>query len=146
MTADQIIWRDPGSGSRTEEEWNRLVEHLLQSLSAFLRQQIVLIEREVLDSEALFCRIRSAATIGGPLSIGWEGRLGLEVIEGQSHVSVSLFLFSQGRRLSAALQAGSYLELVYERTSDGTGQWRSDGWQEDIYDEYRFIDTYSGDL
>jgi len=143
MFIDDQIWSLSSQG-RTEEVWSAIIQHLVSALGDYLQQEVKLLEKSVIDGEALWSRIRGASTFGGVFAVGWEGRLGMEIIENKPFVSASVFLFSQGRRLSVSGQAGSYLELVYERADNGEGRWRSLGWLEDIYDEFASIDKVLG--
>jgi len=150
ISIDRIIWELPTNYTRTKEEFSAIIEHLVNTLSEYLQQQIEIvdktIEESIVDNESFCCCIRSAASFGGPLSIAWEGRLGMEAIEGKPLVSVSLFLFSHNKRLNIVGQQGSYVDLVYGRHNSGRGGWHFQGWEEDVYGEYEDIDEYSGDL
>lgn len=107
-----------------------LVDRLAECLGIELGSSLVTV---VADGFA--CRVRGGFATGGMLQLEWYGGLGMERIRGRSHVSASLFLFSQGRRLSIAGQQRSRLGLVFVPGRDG-GWWSSEGWQDDVRGEY----------
>ncbi len=146
LTIDEMIRNPPGEGPRTSEEWSRIVDHLVHSLGMHLNQSVhsptQSVDEAVIDKEALCWPIQSAMVSSDPLAFSWTGTLGLEVIDGTTYVSASLFLFSHGRRLSVTRGHGSFFELVYEFDRNGVGHWRTLGWQDDSLGEYDDYDTY----
>ncbi|EDX77568.1 hypothetical protein MC7420_2892 [Coleofasciculus chthonoplastes PCC 7420] len=147
---EQKLWQIPMKVNSTKEDFSEIIIFLISKLSDYLQQQIEIIdktiEESIVDEESFCCCIRSARSLGGPLTIAWEGRLGMEPIEGKACVSASLFLFSQNNRLAVTGQESSYLELVYEPSDNSEGRWRSQGWLEDVYGEFESINQYSGQL
>lgn len=144
-TVDEEIWQVPTTGKRKNEEWSAIIDYLVKTLENYLQQKIEItdesIEASIVDDEAICCSIRSASSFGGILNITWEGRLGMELIEGKPSISASLFIFSNNRRLVVAgHEEGSYVELVYEQLENNKGNWCSLGWLEDIYGEFKYID------
>lgn len=142
LTVDEKIWQVPTTGKRKNEEWSAIIDYLVKTLENYLQQKIEItdesIEASIVDDEAICCSIRSASSFGGILNIAWEGRLGMELIEGKPSISASLFIFSNNRRLVVAgHEEGSYVELVYEQLENNKGNWRSLGWLEDIYGEFK---------
>jgi len=135
------------NGKRSKQEWRAIRQHMVDSLGEYLQQPIEIIdssiEESIVDDEALCCAIRSLPT-NSPLALTWEGRLGMDIIEEKPYVSTSLFLFSQGERITTAEQTSSYLELVYEPSESTQGAWRTLGWIEDIYGEFEHITEYTG--
>ena len=133
--------------TRSKEEWRAIRQYLISSLGEYLQQPVEVvdasIEESIVDDEALCCVIRSLPT-DSPLALTWEGRLGLDIIEEKPYVSTSLFLFSQGERITTTEHTSSYLELVYEPTESTPGAWRTLGWIEDIYGEFAHITEYTG--
>ncbi len=150
ISIDQIIWQIHPDYRWTKDEFSRIIHDLVKSLSDYLQQPIEILDEtlqaSIVDEESFCCSICSGTYLGGPLAVAWEGRLGMEPINGKPSVSASLFLFSQNKRLSVVNQEGSYIELVYEMSEGDNGSWRSLGWLEDIYGEYKGIDEYSCEL
>ncbi len=146
LIIDHMIRNPSAEGPRTSEEWSKIIDHLVHSLSTHLKQAVISptksADEAVIDKEALCLPVRSATISSDPFAISWTGTLGLEIIDGKPYVSASLFLFSQGRRLSVVRGHGSVLELVYEFDSNGVGDWRDRGWEADEFGEYDDYDTY----
>ncbi len=140
------IWQLSTKGQRTKEEWLAIVDYLVKRLEDYLQQQIEIIDKKIealiIDEEAISCSIRSAVSFGGLLALAWEGRLGMELVEGKPYVSALLFLFSQNKRLAVVGQEASYIQLVYEQSDSSEGFWRYQGWLEDVYGEFEDIDEY----
>jgi hypothetical protein len=122
-----------------EAQWREVAVYLGERLREFLGFEVRVEPMTLLELDAFSCRLRGGAAFGGALQLEWSGVLGMEPIEDQSHVSASLFLFSQRRRLQLAGQLGSSLELVFERREDGPGQWINLGWHDDVYGEYEGV-------
>ena len=109
MEHDKLIWQTPPYDHRSDKDWSIIIEHLVTSVGEYLQQQAVIMSSEVVDNEALFCRIRSASQFCGPLALAWEGRLGIDIIEDKPYVSASIFLFSQRKRLVLTSQSDPIL-------------------------------------
>ena len=131
-----ILW---GSRPLTEADGRDVVMRLVSRLTDFLHQDIDVVDFNLVDDESFTCRVAGRSRFGGPLALEWWGILGMEPIEGAPHVSGTLFLYSMGQRLGMAAPKGSTIELVYERSSEGGGAWRSLGWVVDTYDEWEGI-------
>ncbi len=143
FSVEQLIWQAPPGWQRTQAEFSVIIERLVEALSEYLQQQIETVdqtlEESIIDDESFCCSIRSSNTFATPFDLAWEGILGMELIEGEPHVSASIFLFSKDSRLGLVGHEGSYLELVYQRSDIGAGYWSSLGWIDDIYGEFNNI-------
>jgi hypothetical protein len=124
----------------SEAQWRETAVYLGERLRDFLGFEVIAEPMTLLEFDAFSCGLHGGAAFGGVLQLEWCGVLGMEPIDGRSHVSASLFLFSQRRRLRLAGQLGSSLELVFERRDDGPGQWVSLGWHDDVYGEYEGVE------
>ncbi|MGB1253623.1 MAG: hypothetical protein ACPG8W_23635 [Candidatus Promineifilaceae bacterium] len=128
------------------KEWKEIQQHLLCSLSTFLKREIFLehlsIEDSIVDTSSMASVIYSAPLPNDAFSLGLEGRLGVELIGGKPETSAFLFLFSNGKRMSVLHHPeGSYFFLRYIEI-EGVGKWEDMGWQEDIYGEFEDIDMF----
>lgn len=126
----------------TLDEWASLVYFLLNTLSDHFGQAFNIIAADTVDEESFSCWIHSSKSFGGPLSLMWLGKLGMETIgdERIPHVSATLFLFSQDKRLNIPNYESSYFYLSYEHSHKNKGKWELGEWLEDIYGEYDYID------
>jgi len=119
------------------------IDLLAASFAAHLGQQVTIVDSSGMTPDGFACFIRSPAPAGPTLQVAWEGVLGMKYIDGRPDISVSLFLFSRGRRLRLDdHHPGSYLEIVYEGPLDGSGTWRDLGWLHDGFGEFEAYDRY----
>jgi hypothetical protein len=150
ILVEEKIWYTATDLKRSNTEWSEIVNYLIPSLEDYLQQPIKIldetIEQSIVDGQAICCSICSYVLSNHPFEIAWEGRLGIDTIDGKTIISVSLFLFSHNKRLCVAGQTGSYLELVYEKFENSKGAWRSLGWLEDVYGEFEDISEFSGKM
>lgn len=123
------------------DRWRTTIDALVASLAEHLGQQVTVVNTTEME-DAFSCLVRGPKPSGPTLQVAWEGVLGMEQIEGKPDVSVSLFLYSRGRRLRLDDQRGSYLELVHDGPLDGRGTWRDLGWLQDDFGEFEAHDHY----
>jgi len=123
--------------------WRPAIDALVASLAEHLGQPVTVVNAGEVD-DGFSCLVRGPAPSGPTLLVAWEGVLGMAQHDGTPHVSVSLFLYSRGRRLRLDDQPGSYLELVYDGPLDGGGTWRDLGWLQDDFGEFEAHDRYGG--
>jgi hypothetical protein len=109
---------------------------LCDQLSGLLGAQLDVEDSTIVDGTALSITVSSRGETAGPLRIRYRGIVGLESIDDAPYVSAVLFVYSAGARLSVGADEASYLAFVYERSGDGVGQWRLEGWRSDEYGEY----------
>lgn len=121
--------------------WRSTIDALTATLAEHLGQQVTVVNLTELD-DGFSCLIRGPEPSGSTLQVAWEGVLGMQHIDGEPHASVSLFLYSRGRRLRLDDQRGSYLELVHEGPLNGEGTWRDLGWLQDDFGEFEAHDHY----
>ena len=142
---DELIWQR--RRALTSSDFEQIVSHLVSALSSFLECPITKLEsvqEAVVDAESFCCSVRSETSMGGPLNLAWEGRLGMQPVGPgkKAWVSASLFLFCFGSRMAVQGHTGSYLELVYELDAMRKGRWRIFGWELDVYSEYTDVDYF----
>lgn len=147
-TPKDYLWQLKRESYLTKVVWTGIIKSLVKSLSEFLATSVELNEmsaEDICDGDIrVIALVHSAKPFGGPLSVAWQGALAVELHEDRPYVSASLFLFCLGKRLSVAdHKMGSYVELIHEPTSVGSGQWRVLGWLRDTYGEYEDIDECS---
>ncbi|HET6870663.1 MAG TPA: hypothetical protein VFH80_32430 [Solirubrobacteraceae bacterium] len=109
---------------------------LCDQLSGLLGVELEVEDSTIVDGTALSVTVISRGEFGGPLRLRYRGIVGLESIDDAPYVSAVLFVYSAGLRLSVGGDEASYLAFVYERSDDGAGHWRLDGWHNDEYGEY----------
>jgi hypothetical protein len=126
----------------TEQRWYEIAAYLIVRLSTFLGVEVAGEPITIGRSNAVTFGIHGAAALGGELGVEWSGILELAMVDGETQISASLFLFSRRLRLQIAGQHGSSLRLLYERSQEGPGpgQWVVLGWHEDLYGEYQDIE------
>lgn len=105
-------------------------------LAGFLGVELDVEDSTIVDGTALSVTVSSRDEFGGPLRLRYRGIIGSASIDDAPYVSAVLFVYSAGARLSVGDDEASYLAFVYERSSDGGGQWRLEGWRSDEYGEY----------
>lgn len=127
------------------EQWQVKLNDLVESLGQLLETPVRVIEASAVGEDSFSSYIRSALPPKGVFGITWEGLLGQELIEGRPHISASLFLFSQGKRLTVYGDTGGSIELIYEESESGRVGWRSVGWAEDTFGEYAAFSEYVND-
>lgn len=125
---------------QSEAQWRELAEHLTAQLALLFGAPAVAEPLTLAERGGFSCRVRGDGAIGGALQLEWSGILRMLPGDGQPQLSASLFLFSRGRRMQAAGQLGSSLELVFEPSATGASRWVILGWHEDIYGEYEGIE------
>ena len=119
-----------------DRDWSEIIAYLVTRLSSYLGHEVRLGDLSHQEPEAFGCAIEGRIAIGGAFAIEWTGRLALQRLDGISHVSATLLLFSRKRRLQVAGHSGSMLELQFEPRPHGAGEWISHGWHEDLYGEW----------
>ncbi|MGH3241358.1 MAG: hypothetical protein ACRDNL_13345 [Spirillospora sp.] len=128
---------------RPSGRWRETIDALAASLAAHLGQEVTVVKATE-HGDAFSCLVRGPKPSGPTLQMAWEGVLGMDYYEGKPDISVSLFLYSRGRRLRLDDQPGSFLEIVYEGPFDGSGTWRDEGWLQDDLGEFEGHDHYGG--
>ena len=123
--------------------WRSAIEAMTASFGAHLGQQATVVNSSEFE-DGFSCLLRGPAPSDPTLQVAWEAVLGMQEVDGKPDVSVSLFLYSRGRRLRLDDQPGSYLEIVYDGPLDGTGTWRDEGWLQDDFGEFAAHDHYGG--
>ncbi|WP_280426101.1 hypothetical protein [Nocardia carnea] len=121
--------------------WRATIDNLVAGLADHLGEPVTVIDAEEME-DAFSCLIRGPEPTGPSLQVAWKGVLGMQFIDEQPDISVSMFLFSRGRRLRLDDEPGSYLEIVYEGPADGSGTWRDLGWLQDDFGEFAAYDRY----
>jgi hypothetical protein len=111
-------------------------EVLCEQLSGLLGVELEIEDSTIVDGAALSVTVSSRGEVGGPLRLRYRGIVGLESIDDAPYISAVLFLYSSGVRLSLDGDEASYLAFAYERSGDGAGHWRLQGWRSDEYGEY----------
>ncbi|MGK8524311.1 hypothetical protein ACRS6B_23405 [Nocardia asteroides] len=134
MTVDNGPEETPG-------RWRSAIDALADSLAAHLGEQVTVVDAGEME-DGFSCFLRGREPSGPTLQLAWEGVLGMHYSDGKPKISVSLFLYSRGRRLRLDDQPGSYLEIVYEGPLDGSGTWRDLGWLRDDFGEFEAHDRY----
>ncbi|CAM4484363.1 hypothetical protein NONI108955_33900 [Nocardia ninae] len=134
---------DDGPDDNPAVRWLSAINALAGSLATHLGQQVNVVDSGEME-DAFSCLLRGPEPSSPSFQVTWEGVLGMQYTDGQPRVSVSLFLYSRGRRLRLDDQPGSYLEIVYEGPLDGSGTWRDLGWLRDDFGEFEAYDHYSG--
>jgi hypothetical protein len=115
--------------------WRQEIAAIADSLSQHLRQRVeVLGATEMVEAFSVSVRGPAASPTG--FGLAWNGVLGMQVIDGRPHISVSVFFYSRGERIRLAEHDGSYIELELDGRLDGSGTWRALGRLEDEYGEY----------
>ncbi|MFC9432169.1 hypothetical protein [Nocardia sp. NPDC057030] len=125
----------------TSGRWLPTIDALADSLAAYLGERVIVVDPGEM-ADAFSCLIRGAEPTSPFFQVAWEGILGMEHRHGQPSVSVTLFLYSRGRRLRLDNQPGSFLEIVYDGALDGSGTWRALGWLPDDLGEFEAHDRY----
>ncbi|QBS39432.1 hypothetical protein [Nocardia sp. CS682] len=138
MTVDDGLEEESAAG-----RWLPAINALADSLATHLGEQVNVVDSGEME-DAFSCLLRGPEPSSPSFQVTWEGVLGMHYTDGQPRVSVSLFLYSRGRRLRLDDQPGSYLEIVYEGPLDGSGTWRDLGWLRDDFGEFEAYDRYSG--
>lgn len=136
MMVDDGLEDNPPSG-----RWLSTIDALAESLAAHLGEQVTVVDPGEME-DAFSCLIRGTEPTSPFFQVAWEGILGMEHRHGRPAVSVTLFLYSRGRRLRLDSQSGSFLEIVYEGALDGSGTWRDLGWLQDDLGEFEGYDSY----
>ena len=122
--------------------WASAIDALAASLAAHLGEEVTVVDHG--EMEDGFSSLVRGPKPSGPLQLAWKGILGMQEIEGQPDVSLTMFLYSRGRRVRLDDQRGSYVELVYAGPLDGSGTWRDLGWLQDDFGEFDGHDYYRG--
>lgn len=98
ILVEEKIWYTATDLKRSNTEWSEIVNYLIPSLEDYLQQPIKIldetIEQSIVDGQAICCSICSYVLSNHPFEIAWEGRLGIDTIDGKTIISVSLSLIS----------------------------------------------------
>ncbi|MCM6774109.1 hypothetical protein NDR87_11560 [Nocardia sp. CDC159] len=136
MTVENGPDADPTSG-----RWRSTIDILAASLATHLDEQVTVLDAGEME-DGFSSLIRGPEPSSPFLQVAWDGILGMQRIDGQPYVSVTMFLYSRGRRLRLDDQSGSFLSIAYEGPLDGSGTWRDLGWLQDDFGEFESYDRY----
>jgi hypothetical protein len=120
------------------------IKYLVKRLEGYLQSKLILNTSQDEISEEGFCWTFKSANINAflqPFSITFNGIIGMQtnLDVNTPHYCASLFLFGDKIRLISKDEK-SYIELFYEKQSNGIGEWRSLGWQEDEFGEFEDVE------
>lgn len=125
----------------TTGRWRPAIDALTTSFGTHVGQPATVVNASEFE-DGFSCLLRGPAPQDPTLQIAWQAVLGMQEIDGKPDVSVSLFLYSRGRRLRLDNQPGSYQEITYDGPLDGTGTWHDEGWLQDDFGEFAAHDHY----
>jgi hypothetical protein len=117
-------------------EWSDVARYLVDRLSDFLGQAILVDEITPVDESSFTCSVHGDTSTARPLEVMWRGVIGMEPIDGHSLVTATLIPFLLGQRLKIDDHARSTIDLVFEKRPGAPGHWTPEGWQEDEYGEW----------
>ena len=148
----ELLWNYPNAiAAYTTDDWQKIVDGLVESFSRFLQVQFVHAEPPSLSLENEFPSVNLNLTCTSPTPYGalnQHVRGGIVVYEsdGEKHIDtgISVFLFLDKTRLkaesaNAEQQADDCLEYVFVRKEDGTSVWECRGWNSGYYNEWHGI-------
>lgn len=137
---EEKLWSVSGKNPLDEETRRRIIEYLFKSLSTYINQPLEVIGEDAVDENS-FCRSFRGEVAGKPFQITFVGVLGMQLVDDEYGISASanLYLFGSHHRLTAGQADRSYIGLDYRRGENNVGQWHSNGWEIDEFDEYEDI-------
>jgi hypothetical protein len=136
------LWSITRPNPINQEDFKQIIDYLFKSLSAFLQQPLEVIGEDFVDEDS-FCRsFRGSISPENVFKITYVGVIGLELIGDnfKPHISANLYLFANHFRLTAGQTDRSYIYLEYILSKYNVGEWKSEGWEIDEFDEYEDID------
>jgi hypothetical protein len=120
------------------------IKYLVKRLESYLQSKLILNTYQDEISEEGFCWTFKSDNINAffsTFSMTFNGIIGMQTnLDGNTpHYCAGLFLFGDKIRLISKDEK-SYIELFYEKQSNGIGEWRSLGWQEDEFGEFEDVE------
>jgi hypothetical protein len=160
MSPDNLLWTAPQRGGLTPDEWESVVNHLVQQLGAFLQQEIGRESNACISpgkSLGFSVDFRSCRPIAKPLDFRVRGTFGASHYEGTQAnymgVQGCLYPYVLGQRTVTTADGHNHIFLRYAKTDaddddwemlgcTGTGSWRILGWSPDTYGEFDGLDFW----
>lgn len=125
----------------SHQQWVDIIRYAQAKFTQFMNMPVAFESLTTASIGGGFCLdMKGWEGRGGPLGLAWQGILGGDPIEeaGYLHISAILFLYVGSQKV-VSTAGDSFLEVVFERTSAGEGEWRMKGWEPDIYGEYKWF-------
>ena len=160
MSPDDLLWSAPQRGGLTPDEWELVVNHLLNRLGEFLDRKL---DR---DSDASIhagqslgfsVGFWSSHPVAKPLEFHVRGTFGASSYEGVEgdYMGVQgwLYPYVLGQRTATTADGHNHIFLRYAKSDAddndwemlrcaGISAWRSLGWSPDTYDEFGGFDSW----
>jgi len=160
MSPDDLLWTAPQRGGLTHDEWELVVNHLVDQLGVFLQQEI---QR---DSDACISAGKSLGfsvgfwsrgPIAKPLDFCVRGTFGASDYTGTEAVYIGvqgwLYPYVLGQRTAITTDGYNHIFLRYAKADaddndwemlgcTGPSSWRSLGWSPDTYEEFDGLDYW----
>jgi len=142
-TLEEKLW-SVSSNNHLDKSYIESLNYLVRRLENCLQTNLfVNTYQDEVDEEGFCWTFKADVSkhLFQPFCISFNGVIGMSLNydEDKPHYSASLFLFGGGHRLTTKNNE-SYIELFYEKQPDGTGEWRSLGWQEDEFWEFEDVE------
>ncbi len=139
---EEKLWKITRPNPLDKNELVEIIEYVFKRLSGYLQQPLEVIGQDAL-SEDSFCRsFRGEIVPNDPFKITYVGLLELGLVgdDFKPHINAWIFLFGEHHRLTAGEPAQTYVEFVYDKIDEKSGNWRSLGWMEDEFGQYEDIE------
>jgi hypothetical protein len=138
---EEKLWKITRPNPLDKNEFVEIIDYLFKHFCNYLQQPLEVIGEDYIDDDA-FCRsFRGEIVPSEPFKITYVGVIGMQLIGDnyEPHTSANLYLFGNHQRLTAGQPERSYIYLEYQRKENNIGQWHSQGWEIDEFDEYEDI-------
>ena len=139
---EERLWKITRPNPLDKNEFVEIIEYVFKRLSGYLQQPLEVIGQDAIDEDS-FCRsFRGEILPSEPFKITYVGLLELGLVgdDFKPHINAWLFLFGEHFRLTAGKSDRSYVEFVYDKIDEKSGNWRSLGWMEDEFGQYEDIE------
>ena len=138
MNKDPLIWDFDISSPPDAQQMAAVAKWVIHRLGDFLQTQIVY-DEPLEECRPTFFRVfvKSANRFGGGFKLSWKGIVfGSHVASHPGlYVGSTVFIYSHGNKL-ITLDGESFIDLYYQKSASGQGEWRIDRWYKDEYGEY----------
>ena len=141
LELEKKLWSITRPNLLNKNEFKEIIDYLFDRLNSFLQQTLEVIGEDFIDDDS-FCRsFKGFITPTDVFKITFVGVIGVETIgdDFKPHTSANLYLFGNHERLTAGQPNVSYIYLEYIKNTNEIGNWVSQGWMLDEYEEYQDI-------
>lgn len=139
---EERLWKITRPNPLDKNEFVEIIEYLFKRFSSYSQQPLEVIGEDSINEDS-FCRsFRGEIAPSEVFKITYVGLLELGLVgdDFKPHINAWIFLFGEHFRLTAGEPSQSYIEFVYDKIDEKSGNWRSLGWMTDEFGQFEDIE------